>query len=214
MDKVMTNRTLASRGIRVPKNLVARTPVDMDDLKSRVKSELGFPVVVKPNRQGSTVGLGIAHTEEEFESIVETALAYDGELLLEEFVRGCEVTCPVLGNSDCHALPVIEIIPASGFYDYHAKYTPGATEEIVPARLPEDIYRKVQKTAEECHAAHSCRGMSRTDMIVGDDGAIVLEVNTIPGMTPTSLLPQSAEAAGIAFPDLIDKLIQYALERD
>jgi D-alanine-D-alanine ligase len=214
MDKIMTNRVLACRGIRVPKNLVARAPVNMDALKSAAKQELGFPVVVKPNRQGSTIGLGIAKTEEDFERAVEVALAHDGELLLEEFIKGCEVTCPVLGNGTCQALPVIEIIPASGFYDYHAKYTPGATEEIVPARLPKDIYTKVQEIARECHAALSCRGMSRTDMIVGEGGVTVLEVNTIPGMTPTSLLPRAAEAAGIKFPNLIDRLIQYALEKE
>ncbi|MHB1191290.1 MAG: D-alanine--D-alanine ligase family protein, partial [Armatimonadota bacterium] len=142
------------------------------------------------------------------------ALKYDSEVLVEEFVHGTEITVPVIGNEDLLALPVVEIVPEGGFYDYHAKYTPGATEEIVPARLPEALYRKAGELAVMCHRALGCRGMSRTDMMVRGDEILILEVNTIPGMTPTSLLPCSAKAAGIEFAELLDRLIGYALEEE
>lgn len=212
MDKIMARRMLDCVGIPLPKGVEVRPGADIPAAVARIADELGFPVVVKPNRQGSTIGLTIARTRDDLPKSIELAFQYDQDVLIEEFVEGTEITVPVLGNQDLQALPIVEIVPEGGFYDYHAKYTQGATDEIVPARLPEDIYRRAQDLAIECHRALGCRGMSRTDMIIRGDDMYVLEVNTIPGMTPTSLLPRSAQAAGIEFPELLDRLISLALE--
>jgi D-alanine-D-alanine ligase len=152
-------------------------------------------------------------SEGELLSAVEEAFDYDNEVMIEKFVTGTEITVGVLGNDDPETLPIVEIVPAKGFYDYEAKYTPGATEEIVPARISEGAAAKARELAIASHNALGCRGMCRVDMIVtSDEDVVVLEVNTIPGMTPTSLLPTAAKAAGIEFPVLLDKLIQFALD--
>jgi D-alanine-D-alanine ligase len=127
-------------------------------------------------------------------------------------VQGTEITAALLGNEHPEVLPLVEIVPDGGFYDYERKYTPGATQEIVPARIPDAQAAMARTLARQCHVALGCRGMSRVDMIVADDQVWVLEVNTIPGMTPTSLLPRAAAAAGIEFPQLVDRLIDLALE--
>lgn len=213
MNKIMTRRVLQQEGIPVPRGIAVRSPVDPDSLRHRVEAELGYPVVVKPNEQGSTIGLSIARSAVDLLGAVDLALKYDDDVLLEEFVAGTEITAAVIGNDSPDVLPLVEIVPEGGFYDYHAKYTPGATEEIVPARIPEEQYERAQDLGLRCHQALGCRGMSRTDMIVTDDEVYVLEVNTIPGMTPTSLLPRAAQAAGISFSELLDRLIGLALER-
>ena len=212
MDKIMARRILECEGIPVPKGIAVHRPFDMDALVKQVEREMGYPAVVKPNRQGSTIGLSIAHSASELPAAVELAFEHDTDVLIEEFIEGTEITVAVLGNDELEALPVIEIVPASGFYDYYSKYTPGATEEIVPARISEKQYERAQELGIACHEALGCRGMSRTDMIVRGEEVIVLELNTIPGMTPTSLLPTAAKAAGIEFPQLLDRLIALALE--
>lgn len=213
MDKIMTRRMLDYSGIPVPKGIDVRPGVDLAELAVRVGAEMGYPVVVKPNRQGSTIGLSIVRDEADLEQSVRTAFDFDQDVLIEQFVKGTEITVSVIGNQDLQALPIVEIVPEGGFYDYHAKYTAGATDEIVPARIPEGPYHRAEELAIQCHKALGCRGMSRTDMIVDGDDIYILEVNTIPGMTPTSLLPRAAQAAGIEFPELLDRLINLALER-
>ena len=212
MDKIMARKILQREGIPVPKGVTVERHFDMEALVRQVEREIGYPAVVKPNRQGSTIGLSIAGSASELPAAVELAFKHDSDVLIEEFVEGMEITVAVLGNCELEALPVIEIVPASGFYDYYSKYTPGATEEIVPARIPVEQYKRAQELGLACHKALGCRGMSRTDMIIRGDEIIVLELNTIPGMTPTSLLPTAAKAAGIAFPQLLDRLIGLALE--
>jgi len=212
MDKIMTRKVLEREGIPVPKGIAVQHLFDMDSLAKQVEREIGYPAVVKPNRQGSTIGLSIAKSAAELPAAVELAFEHDTDVLIEEFVEGTEITVAVLGNDELEALPVVEIVPASGFYDYYSKYTPGATEEIVPARIPERQYKLAQELGLACHKALGCRGMSRTDMIIRGEEVIVLEINTIPGMTPTSLLPTAAKAAGIEFPQLLDRLIALALE--
>lgn len=212
MDKIMARKMLDHEGIPVPKGISFADVNEGLKSASTIETELGFPVVVKPNRQGSTIGLSIAHDASEFEASIRLAFEHDTDVLLEQFISGIEITCPVLGNEKAEALPIIEIVPQSGFYDYHDKYTDGATEHILPARLPKEIYQAAQECAVACHKALGCSGMSRTDMIVRGSDIFVLEVNTIPGMTPTSLLPHSAQAAGIGFTELLDLLIGYALE--
>lgn len=213
MDKIMARRMLDYAGIPIPKGIDVRPCDDVSKVIAQVADELGYPVVVKPNRQGSTIGLSIAREEADLAESIKVAFQYDQDVLLEEFIEGTEITVPVLGNQELQVLPIVEIVPDGGFYDYHAKYTPGATDEIVPARIPEEIYHRAEQLALDCHRALGCRGMSRTDMIIRGDDIYILETNTIPGMTPTSLLPRAAQAAGIEFPDLLDRLIALALER-
>ena len=168
--------------------------------------------MVKPNEQGSTIGITIVRRPEEMAAALELAFKYDQTVLIEQFVEGIEITAALIGNRDPQVLPLIEIVPNGGFYDYERKYTPGATEEIVPARIPESQAAVARELAARCHRVFGCRGMSRVDMIVGPDQIWVLEINTIPGMTPTSLLPRAAAAAGIPFPQLVERLIDLALE--
>jgi len=213
MDKIMTRKLLLAEGVLIPDGIVFHKGMDVSELAKNVADELGYPVVVKPNQQGSTIGLSIVKNQNDLSAAVELALKYDKDVLLEEYIEGIEITAPVIGNDELEALPVIEIVPEGGFYDYHAKYTPGATEEIVPARIPIELYNRAQALAIQCHKALGCRGMSRTDMMVSGEDIYVLEINTIPGMTPTSLMPRSAQSAGIEFPELLDRLIGHALER-
>ena len=131
---------------------------------------------------------------------------------MEQRITGTEITVAVLGNDDLVTLPIVEIVAPNGFFDYRAKYSESGAEEIVPARIPDDAANEAREIALLCHRLLGCRGMSRTDMFVTEDGVVTLEVNTIPGMTPTSLLPKAAAAAGIPFPALLDRLIAFALE--
>ncbi len=206
MDKAMSKRVLTSAGVRMPQDATLRRGDAVPALAS-------LPAIVKPSRQGSTIGMAVVRSAGELAPALELAFRHDDTVLVEQFIRGTEITVPVLGNDTLDVLPIVEIVPSGGFYDYQAKYTPGATDEIVPARLPASVAAEARSIATLCHKTLGCRGMSRTDMIVTPDGlTYTLEVNTIPGMTPTSLLPRSAEAAGLPFPRLLDKLIALALE--
>lgn len=215
MDKVMSKKMLALDGIPVPPGITLRGRSEGEAYLGRFRAgeaEVLCPAVVKPSRQGSTIGISIVREPEAMAAALDTAFQYDEEVLVEKFIEGMEITGPVLGNEDVRPLPLVEIVPSSGFYDYEAKYTAGATDEIVPARLSPELTRQAQELAVRSHRVLGCRSFSRTDMLVGEDGLYVLEVNTIPGMTPTSLLPRSAEAAGISFAQLVDRMVQLALE--
>lgn len=215
MNKTRAKEIFRFHGIPTPKWVALLGEAEAADYLKGVgpaAARLPLPVVVKPANQGSTIGTTIVQDEGELATALETALAYDEEVLIEEFVAGMEITAAVLGNRELQSLPLIEIVPSGGFYDYEAKYTPGATEEIVPARLSDEITRQALALGRRAHRALGCRGVSRVDMIVLAGEAQVLEVNTIPGMTPTSLLPRAAAAAGIEFPALLDRMIELALE--
>jgi D-alanine-D-alanine ligase len=181
-----------------------------------VSAKLNFPLVVKPVRQGSSLGMSIAHDNAELSAAIKKALCFDDEVMVEEFVRGREVTGGVLGNEHLESLPLVEIIPGKEhpFFDYDAKYNQGSSEEICPAVLPDQTTDLVQRYAIQAHRVLQLMGYSRTDMIISEEGVIyVIETNTIPGMTPTSLLPQAAQAAGLSFSGLLDRLLELALER-
>lgn len=210
MNKYAAKIVFREAGLTTPADLVA-TDCDGDTLE-RIRRRLSLPLMVKPNQGGSTLGATRVFEWRELPRALRKALAYDESALVEELIEGVEVSVPVLGRREPQALPPVEIAPKSGYYDFQAKYIPGATEEIVPARLPEEILQLLQETAVMAHLALGCRGMSRVDMIVRETTPQVLEVNTIPGLTPTSLLPRSAEAAGIGFSELIDRILQDALE--
>ncbi len=215
MDKIMSKRFFELAGIPTPPSLTLRGRNEAEaylrDLESGTAA-LGCPVVIKPSQQGSTIGITIVQEPEKMAAALDLALRYDTGVLVEKYVKGIELTGSVLGNEDPSCLPLIEIVPASGIYDYFSKYEPGATEEIVPARISAEQTRQAQDLSVRAHQALGCRGFSRTDLILAEDGLWVLEVNTIPGMTPTSLLPRAAEAAGIPFSRLLDRMIELALE--
>lgn len=183
------------------------TAEDLHDLMG-VHGDFGFPCVVKPIREGSSVGVTIVHALEELAPAVERALCFDDEILIERFITGREVSVAVLEN---RAIGAVEIAPRDGFYDYANKYTRGATEYFVPPRLSPERYRGVLAQAQRAHAALGCRGATRVDMIVSDSGnEFILEVNTVPGLTPTSLLPKIADVAGISFGELCEMMLAGA----
>lgn len=186
---------------------------DSIDLES-IKKVVGIPCVVKPATEGSSLGLRIVRDESDLQEAIEYVLTVDDKIVLEKLVSGIETTVAVLGNGDLQALPVIEIVPlAADIYDFESKYAPGGCKHICPARLAEQTAVRLQELAKAAHHALGCRGVSRTDFIVDEEGSPwILETNTIPGMTPTSLLPDTASVAGYTFPELCTKLVEYALE--
>jgi D-alanine-D-alanine ligase len=213
MNKVLSKQLYHQAGLpAVPFAVLDRT---FSGSTSGVLEELGLPVVVKPEHEGSSIGLTIVRSPEQLPRALEEAWQFDRRCLVEKFIPGMEITGAVLGNDSLEALPLIEIVPGREheFFDYTAKYTPGASEEICPARLSPELTAKAREYARRAHQALFCRGYSRTDMIVSGDEIFVLETNTIPGMTQTSLFPQAAAAAGMPFSALLDRLIELALER-
>jgi D-alanine-D-alanine ligase len=170
----------------------------------------GEKFAVKPNSLGSSLGVRIVDSRK-LKPTVELALRKYGEVLVEKFLDGPEFSVPVLGNARPLALPVIEIVPRKGkFFDYQSKYQAGGSDEIVPARIPAALSEQMQHHAMAVHMALGCRGLTRTDLIVANGVPYFLEINTIPGLTTASLAPKSAAAAGIKFPQLLDKLIRLA----
>ncbi len=202
MDKDISKRLFRLAGVATPDWLMA--PVTDRAALDR----LGWPLVVKPSKQGSTVGLTVVKHPAELEAAVELAQRYDDEVMLERFVPGRELTVGIL---DGKALPVGEIIPRHEIFDYECKYTPGMSEEIFPAHLPPRIAAECSRLALLAHHALKLGGYSRVDFRLTPAGEIFcLEVNTLPGLTATSLLPQAARAAGIEFPELCDRICRIA----
>ena len=182
---------------------------------STIIDTLGLPLVVKPACAGSSQGMTLVKTPDRLGPAIELAFENDDIILVEKYLDGLELTCGVLGNDDPEALPVIEIIPGEKheFFDYSAKYTAGETTEICPARIDDAITDKVQQLAVMAHEALFLKGYSRTDFILYNEQELtVLETNTIPGMTATSLYPQSAEKAGYSFSRLLDQLIELSIQ--
>lgn len=213
MNKLVSKMCYEKAGIPVPRYASCRRgrPVDFAALMDR----LGLPLVVKPACGGSSLGLSIAGSEEELRRAVAAAFDLEDTILVEEYLSGTEITGGVLGNQEPEALPIVEIVPRKHhrFFDFEAKYRPGETDEICPARIGPDLTRKARALAVAAHEALFCKGCSRTDMIISNGEIRVLETNTIPGMTPVSLLPLAARAAGMNYSQLLDRLIGLALER-
>ncbi|PIU53235.1 MAG: D-alanine--D-alanine ligase [Deltaproteobacteria bacterium CG07_land_8_20_14_0_80_60_11] len=214
MNKELSKAIYQMAGLKVPAALAFHR--EKAPSPPEIEAKLGLPVVIKPVHEGSSIGITKAASLEALSTGLAAAFALDNRVLVEEFIQGAEVTGGVLGNARLQALPLVEIIPASTytFFDYEAKYQPGATEEICPARLSAELTKRAQECALTAHQALGCRGYSRTDMMIREQEIFVLETNTIPGMTATSLFPQGAKAAGIDFPDLLDTLIHLALEKE
>ena len=212
MDKNLSKILYRNAGLKVPQWYMA-SKEDIDNT-GNILGQLGLPLVIKPARQGSSLGMTIARSEDDIAEGLKKAFGIDRQVMVEEFIAGREITGGVIGNEELTALPLVEIIPGDAyeFFDYEAKYQPGASKEICPADLEAAITVRAQNYALAAHRALQLRGYSRTDMIVSGDDIYMLETNTIPGMTPTSLLPQGAAAAGFDFPALLDRLIELALE--
>ena len=211
IDKARTKVFYRHFGINTPRNVTLHRGNAYE--ATQIAEKIGFPCVVKPANEGSALGVHIVDNLDGLSQAIEEVFEIDNELLVETYIKGTELTVSVLGNKDPKALPVIEIVPKNEFYDFESKYAAGGSEHICPARLSAEDTERVQKTAVAAHKALGCRGVSRTDIILDKDGVCwVLETNTVPGMTSTSLLPDSARAAGYSFPELCVKLIEFALE--
>jgi D-alanine-D-alanine ligase len=214
MHKLATKRILTASGIPTPDYEEFGT--GDSGVRLRLAGErLGFPLVLKPVAEGSSIAVHIVHDGASLEKAGAGIVGEYGSGFAEAFVKGIEVTTGVLGgDADARALPVLQLVPHNEFYDYDAKYTKGKTDFILPARLEENVYREVQRLALETHRAIGCRGVSRVDAIVRETTGevMVIEINTLPGMTETSDLPAQAAAAGIAFPDLVLEILGGALD--
>jgi D-alanine-D-alanine ligase len=204
MDKDVAKRLMLLAGVPTAPWLMA--PVLLEDVEQRI----GFPCVVKPSKQGSTVGLTVVKRAEDLEDAVQLAARFDDEVMIETFVPGREVTVPILGTD---ALPVGEIISKNEIFDYEAKYQPGGAEEIFPADLTGPQTVEVQSLALKVHHALKLRGFSRVDFRLDPDGVFwCLEANTLPGMTAASLFPKGAAAAGMSFSEVCERLCRLAIE--
>jgi D-alanine-D-alanine ligase len=204
MDKDISKRLMLLAGVPTAPWLMA--PVLLED----VLQHIGFPCVVKPSKQGSTVGLTVVREADGLEPAVQLAARFDDEVMIEKFVPGRELTVPVIGDD---ALPVGEIISSREIFDYEAKYQPGGAEEIFPADLTGPQTVEIQALALKVHYALKLRGFSRVDFRMDEDGVFwCLEANTLPGMTAASLFPKGAAAAGMSFPEVCDRLCRLAIE--
>jgi D-alanine-D-alanine ligase len=209
MNKIISKTVFKAYGLHVGPFMVVH-PGDKNSL-TIAQTKLGFPLVVKPSSEGSSVGVSVVNTGDELAPAVKLAHSYDREVLIERYIRGMEVQVGILGE---RALGAIEIVPKDIFYSYKAKYEQGMSEHFFPARVPDAVYKQTLDAGLAAHRALGCSGYSRVDFIIDAAGTpYILEVNTLPGMTATSLLPDIARGTGISFPDLVEEILRLALEK-
>lgn len=210
MDKVITKRMLRDAGISTPACLIVNKKES--GIKEKIMQRFSLPVVIKPASQGSSIGVEIVKEENQLDEALANAFKYSRDILVEKFIGGKELTVSMMQkDGEVVALPVIHIAPHSGMYDYHSKYTKGATEYICPADLDEETTKKVQEISKQAYEVLGCSGVARADVMLDEEGnGYVLEINTVPGMTATSLVPKAAAAAGISFPELCNIILQSA----
>lgn len=218
MDKIRSKLLFSALGIPAPFYM----PVERREVKDehtaqlvqRLVGSLGLPMVIKPATTGSAIGVKIINKEDEIIPALHQAVEFSHEAVAEEYIAGMEITVGILGNDNPRTLPAIEIVADGEFYDYEAKYTPGKSKHIIPPRVPKEAVAKAEKFALAAHVGLGCRNFSRVDFMVDeeDNTPYILEINTIPGMTPVSLYPDAAKAAGIEFEDLIETLVKLAME--
>jgi len=205
MDKTLTKKVIRFEGVPTPDWILLTS---MEELDLEELDQFGYPVVVKPNSGGSSVGVKIVYDRDSIKSAIEEVLKWDSEVLIEKYIKGAEITCPVL---DGELFPIVSISHSAEFFDYKAKYDDeGTVEEVV--QLPEELYAKVKDAALTCYKALKCSVYARIDMMVKDGIPYVMEVNTLPGMTKASLLPKSAQASGIPYGKLLDWIIENSLK--
>jgi len=210
MDKIVFRKVMQVESILSPKYVAIHKNQGITEI-FRVLGKP--PYFVKPSAQGSSVGTAIVGQSKDLKKVLNRSFMYGDVVLVEEYIKGVEVTCAVLGNDEPKALPIVEIIPKNKFFDYESKYTQSGTQEIVPARISKLLTKKVQEIAIKVYKAIGCRGFARVDFILRDNKyPVVLEINTIPGLTPMSLFPKAAKAAGISYCQLLDKIIEYAIK--
>lgn len=204
----------AKAGIHTPRGVDLPAGAQLtQEQKDALVSKLGLPLFVKPSGNGSSFGITRVTESSRLQEAVDLAGSEGERVLIEECVVGTEITVPVIGNADPHALPIVEIVTGADFYDVKVKYEPAELHHVIPARLAPAVYAKAQDAAVAAHKALGCAGCSRSDFIVTEMGEpVILETNTIPGMTPASLLPDSARHGGIEFPELCAKFIELAVE--
>lgn len=206
MDKAMSKRVFEREAIPTPHWVVLEPGVQGRSIDTSLLG--GYPLVVKPNSEGSTVGLTIVKHPSELDPALEKAGKHDSQILVEQYIEGRELTVAVVGEE---AYPVVEIAPKSGFYDYESKYTKGKTVYTCPAALDKELGRHVRELAVECAGVLGCRGVVRVDVRLSEeDEPYILEVNTVPGMTPTSLVPMAAAAKGISYDQLVGRIVDMA----
>jgi len=207
MNKILSKLLFKAHGLLVGPYMVL--DAGKREQVNEVPSIIGYPLVVKPSSEGSSVGVSLIYNNEELVPAVELAFKYDREILIEQYITGKEVQVAVLGN---RALGAIEIVPKNVFYDYEAKYKEGMSEHFFPARIDDAAYERLLDAGLSAHRALGCRGYSRVDFIIDAGGSpYILEVNTLPGMTATSLLPDIARGVGISFPDLVEEILRLAI---
>jgi D-alanine-D-alanine ligase len=210
MDKTTSNSVYAGNGLTIPRSLFFANRKEADEQK--IVSQLGLPLVVKPARQGSSVGVHLVKEPAQLGSALDDAFSYDQQIVVQQYIKGREFSCGVLQiGQEFKALPPTEIIPVSSdFFDFEAKYTDGGSQEVTPAMVPAEITAQIQQIARQAHQMLGCSTYSRTDMILADQKLYVIETNTLPGMTSHSIFPQQAKAAGINMSQLLDYLVAGA----
>jgi D-alanine-D-alanine ligase len=215
MDKSRANKVMAAAGLQIPEfdELDFKPGIGAFDADA-IASRLGLPLVIKPVREGSTIGLTIATNVDDVASGIQLAVRYDRRVLVQRFAPGTEITVGVLATPEMQVLPTLEIVSDNPTYDYDAKYTAGKSHHIIPARIPETARAAAADAAGRAFTELGCAGMARVDIIVDAQGTPwILEVNTVPGLTELSLLPDAARAAGISFEDLCQRLVDHAVAR-
>lgn len=218
INKVLSKRIFNSEGIPSPAFKIVCLP-DLEDesvqLQRQLLASIGLPMVIKAATQGSSIGTYIIKDESEIITAVNQAFKYSREVLVEKFIAGQEITAALIGNNEPQVLPLIEITSANDFYDYESKYTKGMCEHIIPARVGEDCQANIVRLSKQVYQLMGCQGFARVDFMLDNNlQPFVLEVNTVPGMTEMSLVPDAARAAGIDFTSLIDIIVHLGLERD
>jgi D-alanine-D-alanine ligase len=211
MDKVATKRLLSAHGIPVAEDVVVERGATSEDPVAMVESELRYPVMVKPACEGSSIGVTEARDAASLAAAVDAVFGMDDRALVERFIDGRLLTVGIIGNGPI-VLPVLEIKTREGFYDYRAKYEPGHTEYVVPAELDDRVAKSAMEMALQSFEALRCEGVSRIDLMLEEATGklMVLEINTIPGMTATSLLPKAAAAVGIGFNEVVEMILDEA----
>ena len=207
MDKIYSRKLFTQAKLKTPKFIQVEKSYNL----KYILKKLNLPFFVKPNNQGSSIGTSIVKTSKVLKQAIHTAHHHSDIALVEEFIEGIEITCAIIGNDKPRALPLVEIIPKKEFFDYEAKYNERLCDEIIPARISKAISQKAKIAAISAYKSIGCRGFGRVDMIIQNNNIFVLEVNTIPGLTPVSLVPKAARAAGISYPKLLEKIITLAI---
>jgi len=215
MNKILTKKFLSYEGMPTSDFVILDKEIFNNGSKNTewLLSTIGLPMVVKASTQGSSIGVFIVRKEEDILGALKKAFEFDSEILVEKFIDGIELTAAVVGNNEPHVLPIIEITSENEFYDYESKYTKGMCAHIIPARINDNIRQRVMQIASQVYKSIGCRGYARIDFIVDkEDRPYVLEINTIPGMTEMSLVPDAARADGISFVELVDRILKLAIE--